>query len=81
VPLARQGFAAPAHAHPPGLQLLFDVGQPGTERLDADGLGVPFGGGRVPAYPPGPRPRRHHQPGLDPRDAGQQGAAFGQQVR
>ena len=76
----QQGFPAPAHAHPPGAQLLFDFGQPGAERLDADGLGVPSGGGWVPAYPPGPLPRHHRQPGLDPLDAGQQGAALGQQV-
>jgi len=67
-------------AFPPRAQLLFDFGQPAAERLDADGLGVPFGGRQVPAHPPGPLPRRHRQLSLDPLDAGQQGAAFGQQV-
>jgi hypothetical protein len=77
VPLARQGFAASAHAHLPRLQLPFDVGEPGAECLEADGLGVPFSSGQVPAYPPGPFPGWHRQPGLDPGDAGQQRAALG----
>ena len=78
--LAQQRFPAPAHAHPPGVQLLLHFGQPGAEPLDADGLGVPFRGGRVSAHPPGPRPRRHRQPGLDQLYAGQQGSALGRQV-
>ena len=70
--LAQQRLPASDHGYRSRLQLPLYPGQPGLQQLEANGLGVPLGGGRIAANPAGPAARRDRQPGLDPADAGLQ---------
>jgi len=78
--LAQQGLPAPHHGHRPGVQLLLHPAEPCLQRLEPDGLGVPLGGGGIPARPPRLPACRDRQPGLDRADAGLQAGLPGAQV-
>ena len=78
--LAQQVPPAPRHPDPAGREPPLHPGQPALQRPQADRLGVPLGGRRVPADPlalaaggdGGPRP--------DPADPGPQAGALRAQV-
>ena len=55
IPFAQQGLPAPHHRHDPRLQLPLHPGQPGLERLQPERLGIPLGGGGIPAHSAGLR--------------------------
>ena len=64
----------------PVVQLPLHPAEPCLQRLEPDGLGVPLGGGGIPARPARLPACRNRQPGLDRADAGLQAGLPGAQV-
>src|SRR5260370_23208830 len=80
VPRAQQGLPATDHGRRPRLQLPLYSGQPGLQRPQADGLGMPLGRGGIPAGPPCPTAPPDREPRPAPADAGLQAGPPSAQV-